>query len=441
MMGQQHANDLLVYTNIPINVVSSGDLCQLMTNVGRDNYDGSWCYWCNLSKEKWKIAGHQLGTPWTIPRLKSHLESIKNSGTKKPSEIMGVRRDPLLPAIDVSETALPILHLQLGVINKVHEVLVLELQAAAEVYSWEYINCEIKMNECETNLKLANCELHNNQTRKEQLQVDLKNKKLLPNQDEQKNVILELRLTIKQCVYIKLELEKKKMEASTLLKEAKQAFQKEASETQNSKAEGQKLRSGLEALLKEKHGIDQGVYFGGDFQGNDCRKFMTSRKEIFFDLRQFILDKPEEEMVVEKNEVVKILNAYEKLVGHFDGLFSICRIKRYHTTTKQMENLALHVKHATAYWRALGLSVTPKIHCIEDHLCDIVHHLQGLGDLGEDEGERGHQTGHRNESRTRSMRDIQKKVISHLKHECMSQNLEVKGHQDIVTRKPKRRKK
>jgi hypothetical protein len=47
--SQEDASDILLYGNTTINVMSSGDLAQLMTNLGRDKYDRNWCYWCDLS--------------------------------------------------------------------------------------------------------------------------------------------------------------------------------------------------------------------------------------------------------------------------------------------------------------------------------------------------------------------------------------------------------
>jgi hypothetical protein len=39
-----------------------------------------------------------------------------------------------------------------------------------------------------------------------------------------------------------------------------------------------------------------------------------------------------------------------------------------------------------------GLSITPKLHVIEDHAIQFMMQHLGYGDLGEDFGERAHQT-------------------------------------------------
>jgi hypothetical protein len=70
-----------------------------------------------------------------------------------------------------------------------------------------------------------------------------------------------------------------------------------------------------------------------------------------------------------------------------------------------------HVEHILYLWRYLGLSVTPKIHCIEDHIIPLLRKLRGIDDLGEDAGERALQIGACFEARSKGMRSIKPKVI------------------------------
>ena len=81
------------------------------------------------------------------------------------------------------------------------------------------------------------------------------------------------------------------------------------------------------------------------------------------------------------------------------------------------------------------------MHCVEDHLWDIVHRFGGMGDLGEDEGECGHQTGNRNEMQTKSMHDPHKRAMLHAKSEQMLQNEDVKEYQRGIQEKAKRKRK
>ena len=110
--------------------------------------------------------------------------------------------------------------------------------------------------------------------------------------------------------------------------------------------------------------------------------------------------------------VVKARNLY--------ALFSIYRVKRFHITEEQIKNANTHVEHILALWRALGLSVTVKLHIIEDHVVDYLRDLRGFGDLVEDEGERGHQMGAHDEYQSKALRDNKEKSVAHAKWESMN---------------------
>ena len=60
-------------------------------------------------------------------------------------------------------------------------------------------------------------------------------------------------------------------------------------------------------------------------------------------------------------------------------------------------------------WRYLKSSVTPKLHCIEDHAVTFIQYKNSFGDIGEDVGERAHQGEIRNKARVAAVHNIKKK--------------------------------
>ena len=76
-------------------------------------------------------------------------------------------------------------------------------------------------------------------------------------------------------------------------------------------------------------------------------------------------------------------------------------------------------------WRYLRLSMRgPKIHGVEDHLRDQMIHYNGIGDFFEDFVEQGHQTGVRDETRTRGLTRM-KAFIAHSNWEIKRNRVEV----------------
>ena len=56
-----------------------------------------------------------------------------------------------------------------------------------------------------------------------------------------------------------------------------------------------------------------------------------------------------------------------------------------------------------------GLSITPKLHVVEDHAIPFMIQFSGYGDLGEDFGERAHQTESKLDKRFSAIRDFGRK--------------------------------
>jgi hypothetical protein len=166
---------------------------------------------------------------------------------------------------------------------------------------------------------------------------------------------------------------------------------------------------------------------------------MSKREEIVSAIGDMCLSLPEEQKLLKEERIYEILEAYEQLLGHLDGLFSICRVKRFHLTPEMTQQAIIHKNQAVSLWRALGLSVSVKLHIIEDHLIDMLVALQGFGDLTEDEGERGHQIGALHEYRSRNMKDVATKARAHSRWEQMDKNEGVKKRkleiQETVKRK------
>jgi hypothetical protein len=410
---QDNETDTVLYPNTTTQLLSVGDFAQHVTNCGRYNYDRDWCLFCDLSKAEWQPENHPNGMIWNNQRLESHLERTKDS--TNANTVRGVRKKHILPSIDISDVTLPVLHLQLGLINKGYNALITAIQAGMETYSDPYLFYENKLNECVTAEKvvtlLRDAFLKNSADAKMAIIQAEVGAKVIVN--ENPGIIIS-KSSIKHLVKKReAELKEAKRQATVNFKAAKNAFDKESAKPENSKATGQPLRDAIEELLKREFGLDKGVYFGGDFQGTEVRRLMKDRHAIFTSIRE-LLETHRDRMIVSAEKVWEILDAYERLFGHLDAVFSICRIKRYHTTTNDISVLRRQVKQAVSVWRALGLSITPKMHCVEDHLCDIVAHFEGVGDIGEDEGERAHQTGHKNDCRNKALRDHAKRALSNV---------------------------
>ncbi len=92
-------------------------------------------------------------------------------------------------------------------------------------------------------------------------------------------------------------------------------------------------------------------------------------------------------------EVTLITEGYAVILHIFDAIFSYARLPSCTVTEELVADLRIFVQEGLRLWRGLDLSITPKVHAIEDHLCDQMLLFKGIGDLGEDFVEQSHQDG------------------------------------------------
>jgi hypothetical protein len=188
----------------------------------------------------------------------------------------------------------------------------------------------------------------------------------------------------------------------------------------------------------KREGVDRGAMFGCDLQGPAIQHLMRRWANIIGGWKRELLYLPTEQFQVSEDKIWEVLDLFERLLGHLDALFSICRTKRFHMTNNQLEAAKEHRNQILALWRYMGMSVTPKLHAIEDHLLEYLTRFGGIGDIGEDEGERGHQLGAMNEGRSKALRDNTAKATAHASWESMMKNEKVREQMNQVKVEAKR---
>jgi hypothetical protein len=107
---------------------------------------------------------------------------------------------------------------------------------------------------------------------------------------------------------------------------------------------------------------------------------------------------------------MKILTKrYSFVIGFWkfqDTLVSFCRYYLIgYFASCLTSDLLLSLSSSTT----TGLSITPKLHVVEDHAIPLMIQLSGYGDLGEDFGERAHQSESKLDKRFSAIRDFERK--------------------------------
>ena len=166
---------------------------------------------------------------------------------------------------------------------------------------------------------------------------------------------------------------------------------------------------------------------------------MTECFLIMLEIETYLLGLPEDQKQCTDEERREVCEIHKRLLGHMDGFFSEVRVKRFHVSDAGMVKAEMYRRHVLSIWRYIKLSVTPKLHVLEDHSVGLCVKHKGFGDLGEDAGKRAHQEETKNDQRVGAMKGMLKKETTKSQFEAMKKHPKVQGLRSELTTKSKRK--
>jgi Rad3-related DNA helicase len=168
-------------------------------------------------------------------------------------------------------------------------------------------------------------------------------------------------------------------------------------------------------------------------------KVLLQKIDIVFDeFHNIILEC--EDRKADKIEVFQVVTMYQNLGYLLDGVFSIARTPYGEMNEEKCQLMDRTVNALMKMWRYLRLSMKgPKIHGVEDHLRDQMNEIGGIGDYLEDFVEQGHQTGVKDEIRTKGLNRM-KAFIAHLNWEFRNNRVGVFLAKEVKRKTGRKRK-
>ena len=109
------------HVSIPLRILISGDLAFFATVVGKKNMSGKWCHWCNLSVAEWEDCDHEKGDMWSIQLMKDNLKEQQINLDMTQNEKKGCVLPMLFDSIPIENYIFSLLHVEIGVGNKILE--------------------------------------------------------------------------------------------------------------------------------------------------------------------------------------------------------------------------------------------------------------------------------------------------------------------------------
>ena len=185
-----------------------------------------------------------------------------------------------------------------------------------------------------------------------------------------------------------------------------------------------------EALFDD--GVDRGKGQGRDVQGPGCRSLAGSQnKTIFEAVNKIMSEEGTNQETPDENvhQAMRMSNLFQRAMILWDSFIAQATAdpaKDDLSKDQRLEKFADTVKKVVAAWEKLGVTITPKVHCILKHGgWAMVFHEGHWCKLREDWVKRMHQQGRRNDDRSRGLRDCEKATRAQSKWEEASKNATV----------------
>jgi hypothetical protein len=458
----------LDFFSTPLSVKITGDLAFLSTALGKENMSGHWCPWCKLAPAEWSVESHAPGEKWTIEKLillREELEeAARNNVNLPPSTVKGCTEKPLLDAVPIEDYVIPILHILIGMGNRLIASVFEWIKARVEKWSPQQIAITNLIYGAQLNYDRASEDFN---TWIEQDGILLTEKQIekkclkdqLSEKDDNGRFIIHDRIARRQMndqikfimQEIKvLQLEKKQV-TDTRMECSKQLSIIKADAKKSMEALGTityPISDEIEdKILKSKHGITKSHYHGGEYNGKGMLKLMTNADTLMKDFCDYIVENIPENERASNIEVQEFTSKYSHILLVFDRIFSTARASTGSLNDDDIALLVTFIQQAMVLWQKLQLSVTPKVHALEDHLVEQLlkeEHgvrLRGIGEFTEDFVEQAHQFGFRDEVRTRGLKDHTAKARSHSNWEHRALNPAVQQkHKEVASVTSRKRK-
>jgi hypothetical protein len=440
--------------------------------MGRDSCSGSRCPYCDLKHSQFCDPSKALlnkGAPLTYQRLLDFSQRLLDENNELDTG--GLKCHPMFEE-EMSNYIVPILHLLLGLTNKVHNELIefldekiqilngeelckrMELESMSKEY--HRLDTEIKQKEAEKKIISTNKKLFTDQIKantnlitvlkeeinKDGLSLDQKEefktqirqlREVNKSVREQSTILLEQMKPITASIRILAPQRKKLRESISVLSK----YCKEARKKRKLREDG--IENKVDNILKPFQ-IQPAAYHGGDFIGNDCLRYMANAEEIFKNLQTSCETMRQVSKRCTEHELSKKLGEYFKVIKTMDVTFKELRDPA--PVEEGISNLEKIIKVLEIYWRNAGLSITVKAHILFEHAMPQVRRLDGIADLVEDFVEKAHQEGKGYEEMTKRMSaGFQAQEEVQIKRQWAASDPEVQTTKEDVTKGARRKRK
>lgn len=455
------------------------DLLSACAGDGMIDTSNSSCVKCDFTPPEFKVAMQDPDSPLKLRTHESqaacYAEYLAQEGTKKA--VHGVNGKPLYPNIRYEDRIEPVLHLDLGIINKFKELLeqylgklgtvdpaaaeeVRQLRETIECFS-EIIdkhisNIETGMNECPDLLGVEDDEPGT--VARSKLDGAMNGALIVgdPFYAEPYSHFFQDALTLIEklentAIQVRSVGDRRERGDPRLvtrgrrevladeakadaLEEAAQKIDEELAELLSALSALQESQAELDALdptgdvggpvlakfkcINEERKIIEESYWGNCLNGGSARKFLHSGGEIIAELKLFMTEKGY------SAAQIHVLDLHAAAMAPYSELSKLMRSTEMYSDA-QIDSIRANARQfGIAFRQAHGIdSMFPKAHMAERHIPEVASRLRTLGRLSEEGGEAYHVGYKKAAALCRTIKNQEGRVRATLRHMQNKQNV------------------
>jgi predicted transposase YbfD/YdcC len=368
----------------------TGDIKWFCMLLGMEGMAPHYCVYCSLRKQDWKKCGHCKGDPRTIQSIIDTVNKYNiTEGSRTNPNHRGVKAKPFWDFIPIKNYCLSLLHIWMGIYNDIDEWFMNEVRL---LMSDGDVEVELKAKVASLTAATKDWvgkydEFNKSNDGKKYKKLTAKVKKSVPLTPTEK-------IELDQLIVVRDEVVLPKEAAKQMEKDAKKELD-DFVKSVKKKSDG--FYQAIQDHWKAK-GKSKAAYHGGAWNGKYARDAMREPEVYYWSMRSLLLNFKSQS--TETQQIDRLLSRVCRLLHRWHDVFHNLRSEKREPGWSVA--LGIQIADAVKLHRKFGLTVTPKVHIMEDHGVELAEEMPlSFFYTIEEFVEQNHQTGHKEEERVK----------------------------------------
>ena len=423
----------LVCSSTPILVKLKGtaDLAFNSLALGKESMSGNHCWRCSARWQHFQKDPFTRGEKWAVESMKERFQKLESGELSRKNKDLecGLTHPMLFDCIEIEDWMCPVLHAVDLLANTVFDYFQKYIWYRLEDVPLELIVARIQWAEAEKKKEKSWSERLEAEEHLSHMNAELEAlaEDGLDETDDDYNWQHVLATAAKESA---VQAKKKHSDEESAAAKMKKALKRLENNTKKYGKVSRDLWMKIQQLLKDEFNVYISVYHGGALEGNEARRLMRFICEIMARIKpvfvEFLstLSQAERNERADKEELDKYCGGFECLFQYMDSISHFCYQPFGSMSDEDILDAKRCIHLATRLWHKLMPTIPMKVHAWQ-HLAEDLEKYRGMRSHHEQQIERAHQRGKKDERRLACLKDFEKKTNHILSQNATADSKEV----------------